>query len=176
MVPGWYPLLPAAARLLLTCWCSPRGHPLVSHFVTEKYLWSFRPLTGQSRYCALCVSCTYAIAQASSGLPPPPSPVVFYPRNRHCCRGAPRQQWRNWASTDPGVLKVRKTTVRRGPVLGQAPACVGRTVPKEPLWQTCPYLTLTTSAATGRQNTMCRRISACSGRPQSPSWASGAVE
>ena len=32
------------------------GHPLVSYFVTERYLWSFRPLTmtSQFSFCALC--------------------------------------------------------------------------------------------------------------------------
>ena len=34
----------------------PRGHPLVSHFLTERYLRSFRPLTGQSSSCAFCRS------------------------------------------------------------------------------------------------------------------------
>ena len=41
---------------------------------------------------------------------------------------------------------------------------------------TCPYLTLTTTVATGHVNRMCRQISACSGGSHCPSGVLGAVE
>ena len=68
MVPAWrQPLLAAATGLPLICWCPP--HPLVSFFVTERDLWSCRPLTSQvlPAHCAAHLVRTRAIAQASSG-------------------------------------------------------------------------------------------------------------
>ena len=47
------------------------------------------------------------------------------------------------------ALKVRKTTVRRGPVRGRARTCARQAVPTEMhAANTCPYLTLTTIVAT----------------------------
>ena len=37
----------------VTRWCPPHAHPLVSCFVTERGLWSLRPLTSQLSSCAL---------------------------------------------------------------------------------------------------------------------------
>ena len=42
VVPARRQCLLTAARLPLPCWCPPHGHPLVSYFVTERHLWSYR--------------------------------------------------------------------------------------------------------------------------------------
>ena len=49
------------------------------------------------------------------------------------------------------MLKIRKTMVRRAPVLREACACAQRAVPKACMSpKTCPHLTLSTIVATGQ--------------------------
>ena len=65
-------LPPGACAPLCICWW------LIPSSVTERYLWSFRPLMIQLSFRAFCADrrlCTRALAQNSSGgyLPFPPS-------------------------------------------------------------------------------------------------------
>ena len=63
----WCALLLTAARLPLVCWCPPHGHPLVSHRVTERYLWSFGPLMSRFSSGALRSSPLVHACNSSGG-------------------------------------------------------------------------------------------------------------
>ena len=77
MVPAWRQLvLAAAAGLPLICWCPPHGPPLVSFFVTERDLWSCRPLTSQCSSCALCCSPRAHTCRSTGFLPGGSASVV----------------------------------------------------------------------------------------------------